>query len=215
MLLLAASLAVGYWLWRPSQPAPTAPTEVPPVLLAASGLVMPDQRAVLSFTLGGRISHLYVEEGDQVAAGQPLARLDPTSITVDPTAPGASGQAYLMAPFAGTVGIVHVRQWETVAPGAPVLELGDLSWLRIEVDDLAEGDIGQVAVGQPVEITFEALPDRKEVGWVASVAPMAAERKGRQSYRVIVDFPERAPAGVRWGMTANVDIIVRPGGPPA
>jgi hypothetical protein len=32
---------------------------------------------------------------------------------------------------------------------------------------------------------------------------------------VIVDFPERAPAGVRWGMTANVDIVVRPGGPPA
>ena len=44
---------------------------------------------------------------------------------------------------------------------------------------------------------------------------MAAERQGRQSYRVVVDLPERAPAGLRWGMTANVDIVVRPAGAPA
>ena len=66
-----------------------------------------------------------------------------------------------------------------------------------------------------VEITYEAFPERKDMGWVASIAPMAAERQGRQSYRVVVDLPERAPDGLRWGMTANVDIVVRPAGPPA
>jgi multidrug efflux pump subunit AcrA (membrane-fusion protein) len=184
-------------------------------MAAASGVVVPDRRAILSFTVGGRVSRLYVAEGDRVAAGQALARLDPTSIVLDPTAPGVAGEAYLTAPFAGTVGQVYAREWETVAAGAPVLALGDLSWLRIEVDDLAESDIGQVAVGQAVEITFEAFPERKELGRVASIAPMAAERQGRQSYRVVVDLPERAPAGLRWGMTANVDIVVRPAGPPA
>ena len=113
----------------------------------------------------------------------------------------------IRAPFAGTVGAVDVRMGELVTPGQPLVTLGDLATLRVETTDLDEIDVARVAVGQPVAVTFDALPERVFAGRVTRISPMAEPGSGGVHYTVLVELEETAPA-IRWGMTAFVDIEV-------
>ena len=49
-----------------------------PVSIAVSGSVEANVTALTAFQVGGRVSHVYVEEGQRVTKGQILADLDPT-----------------------------------------------------------------------------------------------------------------------------------------
>ena len=111
------------------------------------------------------------------------------------------------APFAGTVGAVNVRAGELVAPGQPLVTLGDLSTLRVETTDLDETQVAQVAAGQEASVIFDALPERVFSGRVARISPMAEPGAGGVNYTVIVVLDETDPA-LLWGMTAFVDIEV-------
>ncbi len=116
--------------------------------------------------------------------------------------------ASLRAPFGGTVTAVPIREGEMVAPGLPVITIGDLSHLRIETTDLSEMDVAKVEVGQEVHITFDALPERSLRGRVSKIAPMATLEAGGTNYTVTIELEEQDPE-LRWGMTAFVDILVR------
>lgn len=111
----------------------------------------------------------------------------------------------IVAPFDGTVGMTHVRVGEFVSPGQPLVTLGDLSSLRVETTDLDEIDVAQVEVGEEVTLTFDAFPDRTYTGTIARIAPMADQEGGGVNYTVYVEM-EEIPEGVRWGMTAFVDV---------
>ncbi len=191
---------------------PTEPVvEGPSPVVSASGPVVPEKRARLSFTTGGRVKRLAVRPGDQVGQGQLLAQLEPstvqTGIYAGPTAPGEAG-LYIVAPFDGTVGQVPVNEWETVASGELVVALGDMSSLRVEIEDLSETDVGRLQAGQPADITFEAFPGRKVAGRVARISPMNNTKGGGVNYDVVVEFADRDLPALRWGMTAHVDIRV-------
>jgi len=114
----------------------------------------------------------------------------------------------LVAPLSGTVGDVMVEEGETVMAGAPVLMIGDLSRLQVETDDLSEVDVVEVAVGQDVEVSVDAMPYLELRGRVSEISPMAEERHGDIVYTVTIDLEEGAAASLRWGMTAYVDILV-------
>lgn len=77
-LLLLAAVAVGGVAWSgsdaPAQPAVAAPAAT---VLVAPGIVEAQgDRVELGFEASGRIAELAVDEGDRVAAGQVLGRLD-------------------------------------------------------------------------------------------------------------------------------------------
>jgi multidrug efflux pump subunit AcrA (membrane-fusion protein) len=114
----------------------------------------------------------------------------------------------LVAPLSGTVGAVMVEEGETVMAGTPVLMIGDLSTLRVETDDLSEVDVIGVAVGQEVKVSVDALSGVELRGRVSEIAPMAVESHGDIVYTVTVDLEEEVETGLRWGMTAYVDILV-------
>jgi multidrug resistance efflux pump len=114
----------------------------------------------------------------------------------------------LVAPLTGTVGAVMAEEGETVTASEPVLVIGDLSALQVETDDLSEVDIVEVAVGQEVEVSVDALSDLELRGRVSEIAPMAEERHGDIVYTVTIDLEQGLEAGLRWGMTAYVDILV-------
>ena len=126
----------------------------------------------------------------------------------------------LFAPFAGTVGEVLGREGEIVGVSlgaesgggltTPIILLGDLSHLRVETTDLNEVDIAKVKVGQEVEVTFDALPERKLLGRVARIAPKASLEQGGTNYTLVIELDEQDP-DLRWGMTAFVDILVAGG----
>jgi HlyD family secretion protein len=77
--------------------------------------------------------------------------------------------------------------------------------LWVETTDLDEIDVARVDVGQEVDVTFDALPDRVFTGRVKRISPMAESDGGGVNYTAIVELQELDPA-IRWGMTAFVDI---------
>ena len=117
-------------------------------------------------------------------------------------------RAEIRAPFASTVGLIQVREGEFVAPEQSLLTVGDLSTLRVETTDLDEIDVARVAVGQKVEVTFDALPERVFTGHVTRISPMAEPGGGGVNYTVIIELDE-VDSQIRWGMTAFVDIEVQ------
>lgn len=121
-------------------------------------------------------------------------------------AQAAAKDAVLAAPFDGTAAIISVDTGQVVAAGAPAISFGDLSKLQVETTDLAEVDVAKVVVGQTATVTFDALPGKTFTGQVARIAAEANDHRGDQVYQVTIDLPDASAAGVRWGMTANVEI---------
>lgn len=115
--------------------------------------------------------------------------------------------AELKAPIDGTVNTISIRSGEYVIPGQVVLTLADLQNLIVETTDLNEIDVARVNIGDPVEITFDALPDLVVNGRVTNIGSKSAEGSG-VTYPVTVVMDE-IPEGLRWGMTAFVDIMVK------
>lgn len=115
------------------------------------------------------------------------------------------GDADLRAPFGGTVGAVYTRVGERVSPGQPLVILGDLTTLRVETTDLDEIDIANVALDQRATLTFDAFPDQLFAGHVIRISPMAESGTGGVHYTVVIEL-DALDDGVKWGMTAFVDI---------
>jgi multidrug efflux pump subunit AcrA (membrane-fusion protein) len=91
--LVMVPLAVGVGLRQLSQPVEAPATAALPVEVATltpvngytverqyTGELVAQRRSVLGFEQGGTVVALLVDEGDRVAAGQPLARLDTRSL---------------------------------------------------------------------------------------------------------------------------------------
>ncbi len=112
----------------------------------------------------------------------------------------------LKALFDGTVGELYIHVGEWVVPGQRVLLLADLSHLRVETTDLGEIDVAQIHIDSIATVTFDALPDAIVQGTVIRIAPKDAEGSG-VNYPVILEVSD-IPDGLRWGMTAFVDIEV-------
>jgi HlyD family secretion protein len=122
----------------------------------------------------------------------------------------ALDQTVLVAPFDGTVSEVLVRlgeQVNSVQPDQAVIVLGDLAMMQVETTDLRETDVGRIAIGQEVDITFDALPNTLLKGRVIHISPKASSEQGGVNYTTIIQFNEFDPR-LRWGMTAYVNITV-------
>jgi HlyD family secretion protein len=111
----------------------------------------------------------------------------------------------LTAPFDGLVAAVNVMEGEMATPGVTVVTLGDVTHLRLETDDLSESNIARVSLGQPVRVTFEALPGKPFQGKVVQIASISTPKQGGTNYTVTVEFEKLDPA-LRWGMTGNIEI---------
>ncbi len=141
---------------------------------------------------------------EQIAVAE--AGVKQAQVAVD-TAKAQLDKLQLIAPFDGTIGTVYVRSGELAQPGQPIVTLGDLGSLRVETTDLSETDIARVKEGQPVNVTFDALPGKTISGKVTRLAPMSTPGQSAVNYIVTVALDEIDPA-LRWGMTAFVDVQI-------
>lgn len=146
-------------------------------------------------------------------AGPPQVQLDRAAVAVRQAelrlqrARQAYDDTILRAPFAGVVQQLAIQVGSLVAPGGlPAMALYDLSQLliRVRVDEI---DVVNIQAGQPVELTFDALPGRVFSATVKRVATTATQRDGIIGYDVLLTLPD-APEEVRVGMTAAATIIL-------
>ncbi|MCB0115424.1 MAG: HlyD family efflux transporter periplasmic adaptor subunit [Caldilineaceae bacterium] len=118
------------------------------------------------------------------------------------------GQTQVIAPFAGQIGSVDIHLGELAAGGQPLILLGDTNTMQIETTDLRETDVARLDPGLPVEVTFDALPNRTFSGEIVRIAPVSTTDKGSTNYTVTVDVAE-LDEHLRWGMTAFTNISVK------
>lgn len=112
----------------------------------------------------------------------------------------------VLAPFAGTVTSLHAVAGDPVTPGTPAVGLADLADLLVDVE-VSEVDINRVRLGQPVTLTFDAVPGRSYRGRVADLGLSGVSVQGVVSFPVTVEVLD-ADDQVRPGMTAAVNIVV-------
>ena len=119
--------------------------------------------------------------------------------------------AYIYSPIDGIVLDRAVEEGETVAASFETPTLftiaNDLTQMEIEAD-VDEADIGHVRVGQRVEFTVDAFPDKVFEGKVTEIRLMPPdEDESVITYTVIIDAPN--PEKILYpGMTANAEFYV-------
>ncbi len=112
-------------------------------------------------------------------------------------------QTRIKAPFAGIVGDIQVERGMFVSPGTPLMRLGDTNVWWVQTTNLSELDVVRVRVGDPVTLTFDALPDLEMKGKVVAIDPVGKNRSGDVLYTVYIQV-DGNDARLHWGMTAAV-----------
>lgn len=118
----------------------------------------------------------------------------------------ALSAAGLLAPAAGTLLEVKVRQGEMLTTGQLVATLADMSRFQVSlfVDEL---EAGRLAAGQPVAFRSEYFGGEEVMGVVERMVPSVRDRRGVPSVEVLVRVPEgrwEPPAGL--GVEARIRI---------
>jgi HlyD family secretion protein len=90
----------------------------------------------------------------------------------------------IVAPASGTVYSLSVRTPSLVKAGDMLAELADLSRVRVRVF-VDEPDLGSLKVGQAVEITWDALPNRVWTGTVQQLPTTIVTRGSRNVGEVL------------------------------
>jgi HlyD family secretion protein len=127
-------------------------------------------------------------------------------------------QATLKAPFDGVVSAVGIVPGASTGSGggssnsssstsSAAITMVDRSTLHIDVN-LSESDAARVQIGQPVTLTFDALPNVTITGQVATIAPAATVEQNVVTFPVQIEFdPGTTP--VKVGMSATADIQIQ------
>lgn len=102
------------------------------------------------------------------------------------------GRGGVVSPIAGTVYSLPARLGAYLSAGDPVASVGNLDRLRVRVY-VDEPELGRVAVGQPVRITWDALPGREWAGSVEKKPTEIVALGTRQVGEVLcaIDNPDR------------------------
>ena len=111
----------------------------------------------------------------------------------------------ITAPISGTIIEKDAKAGDAVKAGDTLCIVYDLSYLEmnINVDEL---QISSISVGQKVQITADAVPDKTYVGTVTRVSMKGASNGGTTTYPVSIRIDDTD--GLRPGMNANAEIVV-------
>lgn len=111
----------------------------------------------------------------------------------------------LVAPVSGIITAQNADLGETVSPGIPLISMIANGAFEVQAS-VSENDIGKVAVGEPVTVTFDAYPGVTFPATVTTVDPAATVNNGVSSYGVTVTFISQDPR-IKPGLAANLIIV--------
>ncbi len=128
------------------------------------------------------------------------------------------GYATLTAPAAGMVMAKHIEPGEQVAPGTPVITIGELEevWVRAYI---AETDLGRVKLGQPARVRTDTWPGKTYEGRVSFISSEAEftpknvqtqKERVKLVYRIKITVPN-PNRELKPGMPADAEILTGTG----
>jgi len=124
------------------------------------------------------------------------------------SAQDALSRMTLAAPFDGVVADILVERGEVVSSGAPVVIFGNFDGWQVETTDLIELDVVDLQVGDPVEMTVDAIPGVTLNGTVRDISQVAGYDRNDVTYKVTIDLENPDELPLRWGMTVFVNVDV-------
>jgi HlyD family secretion protein len=118
-----------------------------------------------------------------------------------------NADSVVRATASGVVSTLNAVRGQSITSGsvAAVITVLSDAVVRVSVD---EYDVGTVQVGQPAEITFDALDTRVYSGSVSFVSKIGRTQSGVVVYDVDISI-DNPDASVRPGMSAEANIVVK------
>jgi HlyD family secretion protein len=131
----------------------------------------------------------------QVAAQQ--ANINSIQATLD--------QQNVRAPFDGTITDLAVKPGDLVNSGTYALRVDDSSALYVDLQ-VSEVDINNVTLGQQVDLTYDAIPNKQYTGSVTDIGSVGTVSGGVANFTVSLVLKD-ADSAVKPGMTATANIV--------
>ena len=174
----------------------------------------------LTAQASGTVTSINVQEGSEVAKDDIILGLSGDDLTESIQSASESLRSAeismqnlqdamnnytITAPISGTIIEKDAKVGDAVKAGDTLCIVYDLSYLEmsINVDEL---QISSISVGQQVQITADAVPDKTYVGTVTRVSMKGASNGGTTTYPVTIRIDDTD--GLRPGMNANAEIVV-------
>ena len=172
--------------------------------LAKAQLAVKDAEYTLAAAQDARAK---LDEGaDAVKLASAQADVDKKRLAVADADAALTGTK-LVAPFDGTVLQTNVAVGDVVAANTNILSLANLNDLQV-LASVDETTIRQVSVGQPAQITFDAVPGQTLQGQVGDVPLQGTLQGGVMVYEVPISLVAVEKLPLLVGMTANVKIAL-------
>ncbi len=210
LLLLAAALVAAAWWYYTELAAP------PPNGIAASGTIESEEVAIAP-EVAGRIVEIRAEEGSRVRAGDVLARLDDSMVRLQLRMASLAERQLLelqldkltlRSPLDGLVARRSLRVGEVASPGTTVMAVARQDPVELTLF-VPEARIGQVKVGQKVEVRVDSFPGEVfpgEVTFISTRAEFTPRNVQTQKDRLNLVFAVKV-------RIANPDLRLKPGMP--
>ena len=174
----------------------------------------------LTAQAAGTVTSINVQEGSEVAKDDIILGLSGDDLTESIQSASESLRSAeismqnlqdamnnytITAPISGTIIEKDAKVGDAVKAGDTLCIVYDLSYLEmsINVDEL---QISSISVGQQVQITADAVPDKTYVGTVTRVSMKGTANGGTTTYPVSIRIDDTD--GLRPGMNANAEIVV-------
>jgi HlyD family secretion protein len=149
------------------------------------------ENTVLHAPVAGKIASINGVVGEFLTAGSATTPLAPGNVPL---------------PDVNT-GVSTTDQSSSGTPGGPAfIVLDDVNTFQI-VAPFAEADAARIKLNQPVQVTFDAVPDLTRTGRVVGIAPTGTDVQGVMSYYVAVVLDELDPR-LKDGQTAAAHVVV-------
>jgi len=130
----------------------------------------------------------------QLSVDQARVSLESAQLTLSNTV--------LIAPIGGMVTDLKADVGESVS-AAPILTLMNVqSWMQIAID---ETDLSKVALGYPVDVIFDALPDQTFQGTIVQVSPEVVMVNGVSTLYVVAELKNPSPL-LKVGMAGSAKV---------
>ena len=187
------------------------------IKIQAIGVVEPENRVLVTPSIGGRAEEVLFREGDLTEQGRVLAWISSSERTAlldslkmkesTPEEKKMVEEAYnltpVVSPISGMVIKRAVEPGQSVSAAKEIAVISDRLITKIYVD---ETDIGSVKEGQQAEFYLDSFPKDRHEGRVLAIARESVLKEGVTVYEVKI-LPVKNITVLRSGMTVDARVI--------